>query len=113
MFCRAFFEDMRVPIARVPDKPILIFIGDKMLVWAKPINVERNYSGGVYKPDWRCYSNSHIRWAIELSNHFEPRGDVETAGMRIPGTSAAEPALREGLAEAYWNIEPLQEAAKQ
>jgi len=26
--------------------------------------------------------------------------------MRIPGTTAAEPALREGLAEAQRNIEP-------
>ena len=37
---------------------------------------------------------------LKQRNHFEPRGDAETAGMRIPGTTAAEPALREGLAEA-------------
>jgi hypothetical protein len=37
-------------------------------------------------------------WSVAAG--FEPRGDAETAGMRIPGTTAAEPALREGLAEA-------------
>ena len=50
--------------------------------------------------DSRCYYVCIFGERLKKSNHFEPRGDAETAGMRIPETSAAEPALRDGLAEA-------------
>jgi hypothetical protein len=37
---------------------------------------------------------------LQADSHFRLEHDAETAGMRIQGTTAAEPALREGLAEA-------------